>query len=102
MGFQCSLIYDVPVRFQLVSVFKDFGTIKDFEFMWHTHGPRRGEPRGYCFVEYQTRTEAEKAVQVMNGKLLHGRNLMVRFALDKVHHTTLSPWLSHLLKALSW
>jgi RNA recognition motif-containing protein len=51
--------------------------------MWHTHGPRKGEPRGYCFVEYHTRAEAESALK-MDGKMIHGRPLVVRFAFDKV------------------
>ena len=66
-----------------MSLFKEFGTIKDFDFMWHTHGPRKGEPRGYCFVEYMTREDAERATRVMDGKLIQGKPLHVRFALEK-------------------
>jgi RNA recognition motif-containing protein len=35
-------------------VFGKFGKIVKEEFMWHKDGPRRGQPRGYCFVEFAT------------------------------------------------
>ncbi len=40
-------------RYQVLKVFRRFGNVTKVEFMWHRDGPRRGQPRGYCFVEYE-------------------------------------------------
>ena len=32
-----------------------FGKIISFKYLLHTTGAEKGEPRGYCFVEYSTR-----------------------------------------------
>lgn len=50
---QSNLLF-VP-RYHVLKMFTPFGKIKREEFLWHTHGPKRGEPRGYAFVEYATR-----------------------------------------------
>ncbi|KAI9142559.1 hypothetical protein BKA69DRAFT_1067011 [Paraphysoderma sedebokerense] len=50
--------------------------------MWHLHGPRRGEPRGYAFVEFERAEDAEKAIAELNGRSLHGRHVVVHFALN--------------------
>ena len=42
-------------RFQLLQIVKKYGGIKNFNFMFHMNGPLKGEPRGYCFVEYETK-----------------------------------------------
>jgi len=42
-------------RYHVLKMFTPFGKIKREEFLWHTYGPKRGEPRGYAFVEYTTR-----------------------------------------------
>lgn len=38
----------------LIKMFSPFGTIISEDFLWHTRGPKRGEPRGYAFVQYRT------------------------------------------------
>jgi len=90
-------------EFTLLQLFKPFGTIVREEFLWHTQGPSKGEPRGYCFIEYSTRQvffvpwilfqlfgpnldgsvsskEAERVVKEMDSKVLYGRKLKVSFA----------------------
>ncbi|XP_065064547.1 uncharacterized protein LOC135690807 isoform X4 [Rhopilema esculentum] len=42
-------------EFQLLQIVKKYGGIKSFNFMFHMNGPFKGEPRGYCFVEYETK-----------------------------------------------
>ncbi|KAJ9679512.1 hypothetical protein PVL29_021437 [Vitis rotundifolia] len=51
--------------------------------MWHTCGPKRGEPRGFAFIEFSTKEEAELAKEKMHGKLICGRPLTVRLANEK-------------------
>ena len=52
--------------------------------MWHVVGPKRGQPRGYCFVEYETREEAERARVKTNGLRVFGKSLVCHFAEEKV------------------
>eukprot|EP00897_Mesotaenium_endlicherianum_P002377 jgi/Mesen1/2167/ME000152S01253 len=77
----------------------DTSTIKREEFLYHVHGPRKGEPRGYAFVEFYRRAEAEAAKEHMNGKLAFGRPLVVRFVEEKiVTHNAEAPVRTHDLR----
>lgn len=42
-------------RYQLMQICKRYGNVKHLVYVFHTHGRQRGEPRGYCFVEYASR-----------------------------------------------
>ncbi|KAJ8632637.1 hypothetical protein MRB53_025973 [Persea americana] len=64
-------------------MFSPFGKIVSEDFLWHTRGPKRGEPRGYAFIEFSTREEAQLAMEKMNGRLACGRPLVVRFSSEK-------------------
>ena len=44
-----------PARYHILKLFTPFGKIRREEFLWHTHGPKRGEPRGFAFVEFSKR-----------------------------------------------
>lgn len=39
----------------LIKMFSPFGKIVSEDFLWHTRGPKRGEPRGYAFIEFSTK-----------------------------------------------
>jgi hypothetical protein len=67
----------------IIKLFRPHGKIVREQFMWHNHGPRRGEPRGYCFVEYSKREEAVRAKNALDGNRLCGRSLSVRFVEEK-------------------
>ncbi|XP_076948070.1 uncharacterized protein LOC143620222 isoform X1 [Bidens hawaiensis] len=67
----------------LIKMFSPFGKIVCEDYLWHTCGPKRGEPRGYAFVQFSTKEEAKLAKEKMQGKLACGRPLDVRFARDK-------------------
>lgn len=71
-------------EYHVIKMFNPHGKIKREEYLWHTHGPKKGEPRGYAFVEYSKRQEAERAQKAMNGKIAFGRPLVVRFVDEKV------------------
>jgi RNA recognition motif-containing protein len=75
-------------EYQILKLFCPFGTIVREEFKWHTSGVKKGEPRGFCFLEYSTKEEAMNAQEKMNGKLLQGRPLVVRFANEQVVGTS--------------
>lgn len=42
-------------RVALIKMFSPFGKIVGEDFMWHTRGPKRGEPRGFAFIEFSTK-----------------------------------------------
>jgi len=67
----------------IIKMFSPFGKITAEDFLWHTRGPKRGEPRGYAFVQYTTKEEAQLAKEKMNGKLVCGRPMVVHLASEK-------------------
>lgn len=67
-------------EYHLVKLLEKFGKVKQFDFLFHKSGPLEGQPRGYCFVNFTTREEAERAIQHLNGKLALSKKLVVRWA----------------------
>ncbi|KAH7538092.1 uncharacterized protein LOC107406522 isoform X1 [Ziziphus jujuba] len=67
----------------LIKMFSPFGKIVSEDFLWHTRGPKRGEPRGFAFIQYSTKEEARLAKEKMHGRLACGRPLVVRLASEK-------------------
>lgn len=39
----------------VIKMFSPYGKIVAEDFLLHTRGPKRGEPRGYAFVQYTTK-----------------------------------------------
>ncbi|XP_073220251.1 uncharacterized protein [Cicer arietinum] len=64
-------------------MFSPYGKIVTEDFLWHTRGPKRGEPRGFAFIQYSTKEEAKLAKEKMHGKLACGRPLVVRLASER-------------------
>ncbi|KAI3943757.1 hypothetical protein MKW98_004262 [Papaver atlanticum] len=69
----------------LIKMFSPYGKIESEEFLWHTRGPKRGEPRGFSFIQFSTKEEAQLAKQKMNGRLACGRPLVIRYASEKYY-----------------
>ncbi|GAB4858307.1 hypothetical protein Ancab_009780 [Ancistrocladus abbreviatus] len=67
----------------LIKLFSPYGKIESEDFLWHTRGPKRGEPRGFAFIQYSTKEEARLAKEKMHGRLACGRPLVVRLAGEK-------------------
>ncbi|KAI0360790.1 hypothetical protein OH77DRAFT_1367008, partial [Trametes cingulata] len=67
-------------EYTLLQLFSKFGKISKLDFLFHKSGPLKGKPRGYAFVEYANRDDAEKALLHANDKLLRGRKLVVTYA----------------------
>ncbi|KAG8381268.1 hypothetical protein BUALT_Bualt06G0104900 [Buddleja alternifolia] len=67
----------------LIKMFSPYGKIISEDFLWHTRGPKRGEPRGYAFVQFSTKEEAIRAKEKMHGRMACGRPLVVRLASEK-------------------
>ncbi|XP_026377743.1 probable RNA-binding protein 18, partial [Papaver somniferum] len=69
----------------LIKMFSPYGKIESEEFLWHTRGPERGEPRGFAFIQFSTKEEAQLAKQKMNGRSACGRPLVIRYASEKYY-----------------
>ncbi|XP_072285970.1 probable RNA-binding protein 18 [Pyxicephalus adspersus] len=67
-------------EYHLLKLLQKFGKVKQFDFLFHKSGPLEGHPRGYCFVNFETKGEAEKAIQCLNGKMALSKKLVVRWA----------------------
>lgn len=52
-------------RYHLLKLLQKFGTVKQFDFLFHKSGALEGQPRGYCFVNFETK-------QVMEPLPFHG------------------------------
>ncbi|KAJ4834226.1 hypothetical protein Tsubulata_018366 [Turnera subulata] len=67
----------------LIKMFSPYGKIVSEDFLWHTRGRKRGEPRGFAFIQFSTKEEAELAKEKMHGRLACNRPLVVRLASEK-------------------
>ncbi|XP_049513039.1 uncharacterized protein LOC119436331 isoform X2 [Dermacentor silvarum] len=67
-------------EFQLIKVLKKYGNVKKFDFLFHKAGPLKGHPRGYCFVTYETKEQAERALSCLHGKLVFSKTLVAKWA----------------------
>ncbi|KAK7477873.1 hypothetical protein BaRGS_00030869 [Batillaria attramentaria] len=63
-------------EFVLLKLVQKFGKPERFDFIYHTSGPDKGKPRGYCFL-------AERAIAGLNGKMALSRRLIVHWANEK-------------------
>lgn len=57
-----------------------YGSIEEFDLLFHRSGTNIGLPRGYAFVEYEERAAAEKCMASLNGKRILERHIVVRWA----------------------
>ncbi|KAL7315484.1 hypothetical protein PS15m_004697 [Mucor circinelloides] len=54
--------------------------MKASTIMVHWTGEKKGRPRGYCFLEFETKEQALAAISKLHGKTIKGRSLVVSFA----------------------
>lgn len=52
-------------------------------------GTKVPKNKGFAFVQYEGKEEAEKAIQEMNSKLLHGKNNVVNFSFHSFENSFL-------------
>jgi RNA recognition motif-containing protein len=62
---------------ELRSLFEQAGAVESIRIVTDRYA---GESRGFAYVEMATEAEAAKAIQMLNGCPIKGRNLVVRRA----------------------
>ncbi|CAO3645852.1 unnamed protein product [Mucor hiemalis] len=67
-------------EYAIVKLFEPFGKITSIEVMVHWVGPKKGLPRGFCFLEFEKKEQSLKAINALHGKVLRGKSLVVSFA----------------------
>ncbi|KAG0935626.1 hypothetical protein G6F57_000366 [Rhizopus arrhizus] len=67
-------------EYTIVKLFEPFGKITYIDSLIHWSGPKKGLPRGYCFLEYETKEQALKAINSLHGKTIKGKSIVVSFA----------------------
>ncbi|KAI9322594.1 hypothetical protein BX666DRAFT_636445 [Dichotomocladium elegans] len=67
-------------EYAIVKLFEPFGKISFLDYLFHWSGPKKGQPRGYCFLEYEKVEHAVNAINSMHQKVIKGRPLIVSFA----------------------
>lgn len=66
-----------------MKLFSPFGNLTNIDFLWHKGGPKKGQPRGYCFIDYAEKEHALRAIEEMSGKVVGGRQLVVNFTTEE-------------------
>ncbi|KAI0757182.1 hypothetical protein C8Q80DRAFT_1265142 [Daedaleopsis nitida] len=72
----------------LAKAFSAFGTLSDARVMWDMNS---GKSRGYGFLAFRDKTDAEQAIATMNGEWLGSRAIRVNWANQKTQGSMGSP-----------
>jgi len=70
-------------EYQLLKILDKFGTVSQYDFLYHITDTGRRTPRGYAFVTFTTLSSAEKAMDTLNKTTVLGREILVRLANPK-------------------
>ena len=62
---------------QLNTLFSEAGAVSSAKIITDRH---TGQPRGFGFVEIETKLEGQKAISMLNGRNIEGRTLAVNEA----------------------
>ncbi|KAF6137856.1 hypothetical protein GIB67_040564 [Kingdonia uniflora] len=65
---------------ELNRLFSPFGQIKQVSLV---RDPRTQRPKGFAFVTFAMESEAQKALEAMNGRIIGGRLIFVEIAKPK-------------------
>jgi len=72
----------------LAKAFSAFGTLSDARVMWDMNS---GKSRGYGFLAFRDKTDAEQAIATMNGEWLGSRAIRVNWANQKTQGAMPAP-----------
>lgn len=67
-------------EYNLLKLVQKHGAIEKFDLLFHRSGPLAGQPRGYAFVTYSAKEDAGKAKDILDGKMVGSKKIVVRWA----------------------
>ncbi|XP_054284497.1 probable RNA-binding protein 18 isoform X2 [Macrosteles quadrilineatus] len=67
-------------EYHLLKTLEKYGRLEKFDMLFHRTGPLAGQPRGYAFVTYSTKEEAEQMKEALDGKKMGNKYIAVRWA----------------------
>nr|XP_014284051.1 probable RNA-binding protein 18 isoform X2 [Halyomorpha halys] len=67
-------------EFQLLKILQKYGTIEKFDLLFHKSGPLAGQPRGYGFVTFKSKEDAESMMKELDGKKIGSKHISVKWA----------------------
>ena len=70
-------------EFQLLKILEKFGSVAQFDFLYHINDAGRRTPRGFAFVTFSSQSSAENAIKSLNKTEVLGREVIVRLANPK-------------------
>ena len=70
-------------EFQLLKILEKFGSVTQFDFLYHINDAGKRTPRGYAFVTFSAQSSAENAIKSLNKTEILGREIIVRLANPK-------------------
>lgn len=76
-----NLNYEVTEA-ELLSILEEFGAIKSVKLITDKF---TGKSKGFGFIEVEDKAEAENTIQSLNGRMLHGRPMVVKESLPKTY-----------------
>ncbi|GAB6031483.1 Putative RNA-binding protein 18 [Chamberlinius hualienensis] len=82
-------------EYDLVKVLQKHGKVVSFNFLFHKTGPLIGQPRGYCFVTYESKEQAQNALKCLDGKLALTKKLSVKWANSQTNYDSGLPEEKH-------
>ena len=74
-----NLIVDINEKL-LTKLVSKFGKIEEMKIPMN---PENDKPRGFAFVQFETKMEAMKAIQELDASMYKGRKITAKFAVDK-------------------
>ncbi|NP_001342508.1 probable RNA-binding protein 18 isoform 4 [Mus musculus] len=57
-------------EYHLLKLLQKFGKVKQFDFLFHKSGALEGQPRGYCFVNFETKQNKPSSVSMASWRCL--------------------------------
>lgn len=66
--------------YHLLKLLQKYGSIEKFDLLFHRTGTLAGQPRGYAFVTYLKKDDAERARIQLNNKLIGVKKVTVTWA----------------------
>lgn len=73
----CSLSF---YGYHLLKMVRRYGSIENFDFLFHRTGPNQGLPRGYAFVTFKDKESAETCLKSLDGTKVLDKHVAVRWA----------------------